>query len=146
MFEFLFAALALGIKHSFDADHLVGVSNILTKSRSLLQTIKMSFSWAIGHMLTAILITVLLFVFRDSVLPFVLDKFELLVAIMLIMLGAISLYQAGFFHNHKHDGKEHIHLHMHLKNNETHEHKHMFGIGILQGLASNDELLLLLTV
>jgi len=149
MFEFLFAALALGIKHSFDADHLVGVSNILTKSRSLLQTIKMSFSWAIGHMLTAILITILLFTFRDSILPFVLDKFELLVAIMLIALGAISLYQARFFHahKHKHGNSAHEHVHIHLKNNESdHVHKHMFGVGIVHGLASNDELLLLLTI
>lgn len=149
MLSFLLAALVLGIKHSFDADHLIGVSNILAKSRSLGNTIKMSFSWAIGHMITAVLITILLFTFRDSILSFILDKFEILVAIMLIALGLISLYQARFFHTHKHkhSNSAHEHLHIHLKNNESdHSHKHMFGVGIIHGLASNDELLLLLTV
>lgn len=149
MLSFLLAALVLGIKHSFDADHLIGVSNILTKSRSLASTVKMSFSWAFGHMITAVLITVLLFTFRDSILSFILDKFEILVAIMLIALGLISLYQARFFHTHKHkhSNSTHEHLHIHLKNSESdHSHKHMFGVGIIHGLASNDELLLLLTV
>lgn len=151
MFEFLILALFLGIKHSFDADHIIGVSNLLAKSKSLIDTIKMSISWAVGHMLTATLITILLFLFKDSVLSLILDKFEILVAIMLIVLGIISLYQARFFHSHEHEhediNKKHSHFHFHLKNtaHENHSHKHMFGIGIVHGLASNDELLLLLT-
>ena len=156
MFEFLLLALFLGIKHSFDADHIIGVSNLLIKSKSLINTIKMSISWAIGHMLTAVLITFLLFAFKDSIFLLILnnlDKFEILVAIMLIILGVISLYQARFFHSHYHEhehentSEEHSHFHMHLKNNNlNHSHKHMFGIGIIHGFASNDELLLLLTV
>ena len=35
MLEFAALALFLGMKHSFDADHLVAVSNLLTKARSL---------------------------------------------------------------------------------------------------------------
>ena len=148
MFEFIFLALGLGIKHSFDADHLIGVSNILAKSKSIMHTIKMALSWAGGHMLTASLITVLLFLFRDSILSIVLEKFELLVGIMLIVLGTFSLYKARIFHKHLHghEVRQHSHLHLHLKNKDEHVHMHMFGIGIVHGLASNDELLLLLTV
>ncbi|MEK6843046.1 MAG: sulfite exporter TauE/SafE family protein, partial [Candidatus Micrarchaeota archaeon] len=77
--------------------------------------------------------------------------FELLVGAMLIFLGALSIYQAKHMaihsHTHIHEGKKHTHLHAHIiANNKDHSHRHMLGIGIIHGLASNDELLLLLTV
>ena len=68
---FLGLALALGFKHSYDADHLVAVSNLLVRSHDLRRTALMSVSWALGHMLTASGITVILFVFRETLLrPF----------------------------------------------------------------------------
>ncbi len=149
MFQFTLLALFLGIKHSFDADHLIAVSNLLAGAKSLEKTIKMSISWAAGHMFTAAIITAILFAFKDAFLSLILGKMELLVAIMLIALGFLSIWKSRVFHAHahKHDGIPHIHWHMHLAQGmEEHAHRHMFGIGIIHGLASNDELLLLLTV
>ncbi len=149
MLEFLLLALGLGIKHSFDADHLLAVSNILARVGSLKRSIKLSLSWAFGHMITALFVSALLFLFRESVLTIILDKFEFLVGVMLIVLGLVSLYQARFLHahTHRHGKDEHIHIHMHLKKeSDNHSHKHIFGIGIIHGLASNDELLVLLTI
>ena len=38
-------------------------------------------------------------------------------------------------------------MHIHLKaGKKDHSHKHILGVGLVQGLASNDELLLLLTM
>ncbi|MCL6088589.1 MAG: hypothetical protein M1530_00290, partial [Candidatus Marsarchaeota archaeon] len=147
MFEFATLALFLGIKHSFDADHIIAVSNLLSRAESLAKAARMSASWAAGHMLTAAAITALLFAFKDEFLSLVLGKMELLVAIMLIGLGLLSVWKSGFFHrhSHRHDGIPHIHWHLHLPQEEEHAHRHMFGIGIVHGLASNDELLLLLT-
>jgi hypothetical protein len=149
MFEFGLLALLLGIKHSFDADHLIAVSNMLSSARSMLKAAGMSISWAAGHMLTAAVITTLLFTFKDEFLSLILGRMELLVALMLIGLGLVSIWKSRIFHahSHTHDGIPHIHWHMHLQGNkEDHTHSHMFGIGIIHGLASNDELLLLLTV
>ena len=73
---FLGLALALGFKHSYDADHLVAVSNLLSRSKDLRRTTLMSVSWAAGHMLTASGITVILFVFRELLLRPFLDAFE----------------------------------------------------------------------
>ncbi len=149
MFEFAAIALFLGIKHSFDADHLVAVSNLLSRAGSLKSAVKMSASWAIGHMITAVLVTVVLFLARDSVLPLILEKLEMAAAVMLILLGLMSIYQARSFHSHEHshNGGVHSHMHLHTKGNEgEHAHRHMLGIGIIHGLASNDELLILLTV
>jgi len=142
---FILLALALGFKHSYDADHLVAVSNLLTRSRSLRKTSLMSLSWAAGHMLTAGIITFILFSFRETLLVPFLAHLELAVAIMLIVIGVVGLLlEFGVLHSHghRHGDKEHAHAHVHVR--PTREHQTMFGIGVVHGLASNDELLLLL--
>lgn len=150
-FELLsFAVLAflLGLKHSYDADHIVAVANLLRKAVSIRESLWMSLSWSVGHMLTASGITAILYIFRESLLQAILSSFELLVGGMLVLLGIWSLSDILLFHRHVHEekGKKHEHLHMHTKAEKgKHFHKHMFGIGIVHGLASNDELLILLT-
>lgn len=148
MIEIFSLALLLGIKHSFDADHLIAVSTILSRSTSAKKSVKISLYWAMGHMVTAILITFLLFTFRNEVLSFFLEKMQFFAGAMLILIGIIGIYHSRIFHGHTHThvGKPHTHWHMHFHSNEKdHSHKHIFGIGIIQGLASNDELLLILT-
>lgn len=145
--SFLALALLLGVKHSFDADHLLAVSNLLARVKSPRQAAIVSFSWAVGHLLTATAVALALFFFREPLLPLVLGKFELLVGAMLVLLGVVSLGQVVgliHLHTHSHDEKTHGHVHAHW-GEESHLHKHMFGVGVVQGLASNDELLVLVT-
>ena len=148
LISFMALAIALGFKHSYDSDHLIAVSNILRKVDSVNSSIRIGFSWAIGHMLTATIITIILFIFKESFLNNVLPHFEKIVGVMLIVLGILSF--RDFFslhsHMHSHGNTVHSHLHVHLKKHQDkkHSHTHMFGIGIVHGLASNDELLLLL--
>ena len=89
--SFMALALVLGFKHSYDSDHLIAFSNILRKVDSIKSSIKMGFSWAIGHMLTATIITIALFIFKGSFLNDFLKHFEKIVGVMLIVLGLISL-------------------------------------------------------
>jgi len=141
---FIVLALALGFKHSYDADHLVAVSNLLTRSVSLRKTAWMSLSWAAGHMVTATIITVLLYELRETLLKDVLGHLELAVAVMLVVIGVVGLLvEFGFVHRHVHvhEGEEHVHTHVHLPGVPL--HRAMFGIGVVHGLASNDELLIL---
>ena len=149
LISFMFFALVLGFKHSYDSDHLIAVSNILRKVDSIKSSIKVGFIWAIGHMLTATIITITLFIFKKSFLNSVLPQFEKIVGIMLITLGILSLMDFFGFHSHRHSHGNiiHSHPHLHLKkyHDKNHSHIHMFGIGIIHGLASNDELLLLFT-
>ncbi len=157
MFQFAVLAFFLGLKHSFDADHLIAVSNLLSRAKSVRNSVKMSISWAAGHLLTATAITVMLFVFKDELLPLILDKMEILVALMLISIGLLGILNSRVWHSHEHthDDETHPHWHIHIAGQSPglqnhpktdHSHKHMFGIGIVHGLASNDELLMLLTV
>src|SRR5207249_3480321 len=148
---FMVLALALGFKHSYDADHLVAVSNLITRSKSLRKTSLMSASWAAGHMVTAAVLTVLLFTVGRSFLGEFLSNLEVLVAIMLLFIGVVGLFwefNLLHVHEHVHGLATHTHLHSWLHGHLTShgEHKTMFSIGIVHGLASNDELLLLLVV
>jgi len=148
---FMVLALALGFKHSYDADHLVAVSNLITRSGSIRKTSLMSMSWAAGHMVTAAIITVLLYTFRQAILADVLGHLDLLVAIMLLFIGVVGLlWEFNLFHVHEHwhGLVQHRHFHTWLHGHLTKhgEHKTMFSIGIVHGLASNDELLVLFVV
>lgn len=148
---FIVLALALGFKHSYDADHLVAVSNLITRSRSIRKTGLMSVSWAIGHMLTAAILTVILYTFGRTLLLEFIEHLELLVAVMLLLIGVIGLlweFNVFHVHEHWHGLVQHRHLHTWLHGHLTKhgEHKTMFSIGIVHGIASNDELLVLLLV
>lgn len=154
MLDFLsFAGLALllGFKHSYDADHIIAVSNFLRKSGSFRHSAWISLSWAIGHMLTAAIVTTAFYFFRESLLSGILAHFEKIAGVMLIALGLWSLKDlfGVHTHEHSHQGREHVHPHTHGKGRQNaqghgHVHKRMFGIGIIHGLASNDELLVLM--
>ena len=162
-------AIVLGIKHSLDADHVVAISGMLTRSYSVRKTITLSTAWAMGHMLTASIITFILYFFKEIVLEPILQNFELIVALMLIIIGVLTLawefdiinfgkhshghkHESGVIHNHEEgipetDGKIEEYEHAHIKVLDyKREHATISGIGVIHGLASNDELLLLLTL
>ncbi len=110
-------AFILGIKHSMDADHVVAISSILLRAPDLKKTISLSIAWALGHMVTASIITFILFGFKDIFLDKILANFESLVAIMLIIIAVLTLLwefniiQFGkHSHGHAHeDGTIHHH-------------------------------------
>ena len=140
-------ALLLGFKHSYDADHIIAVANFLRKADTLKSAVKISVSWALGHMVTAAIVTTILYVFRESLLTAFLTNFEKVVGVMLVVLGLFSLKDLFGLHSHthEHEGTRHEHPHRHARDFKGHIHKHMFGIGIVHGLASNDELMILFT-
>lgn len=157
----LVAAILLGFKHSIDADHIAATSNILFKSHKLSKTIKLSIFWALGHSLTAGIITLILFLVRDIFLSSYLTHFEIIVAIMLIFIGLLTfLWELEIIpkrDNLSHDSnlnplsvETNLTENTGKTSNPSNYKLHKDGraitlIGVIQGLASNDELLLLLT-
>lgn len=146
-----FAALAfvLGFKHAFDADHLVAVSTFFTRRRSFTGGVGLATAWAAGHLVTAAAVAAALHFFATTFLPKIIARLDLLVPLMLIFVGLLALgLEARRFHVHRHRhatlGPEHAHFHFHRK--ASHEHGAMAGIGVIHGLASNDELITVLVV
>lgn len=140
-----FVALLLGLKHAFDADHVVAVGNLLTRSRNVLHAFRLSLWWSAGHMVTASLLTATLFWGKTTFWPRLAERLDLLVPLMLLVIGAWGLLVASrrfHAHRHAHGSRQHAHLHFHVRN--SHESRLMGGIGLVHGLASNDELLVIL--
>jgi hypothetical protein len=146
-------AILLGFKHSFDADHLVAVSGFLTNSPNSKHTSFLSISWALGHMLTASILTIVLYSFKETILDDLLANMELLVPFMLITIALLTIaweFELFHFHRHKHShespdkSNEHSHFHFHIP--KLSDQGTMIGIGFIHGIASNDELLLLFTL
>lgn len=140
-----------------DVDHVVAISSFMVRSENILKSSKLSVAWALGHMVTASIITFLLFTFKSKFLGPLLANFDLLVGVMLLTIGILTIaweFNIIKFGKHQH-GQDLEHQHIYLEktgipNFETISYKGEFktlsGIGLIHGLASNDELLLLLTL
>ena len=139
-------AFFLGLKHSLDADHIIAVSNFVAREKYLQSAVRIGFFWAVGHVITASILTLALFTLADQqILARYSAVMEQLVGVMLIVLGLLSIRTLKNIHAHTHSHKKKKHTHLHKKKDD-HTHSKVFGIGVFQGLASNDELLVLLTV
>lgn len=89
-FPLLFAAL-VGFAHAFEADHLLAVSNIVTKRDSVWLAIKDGIAWGLGHTSTIFLIGMLIIVGRVAIAEQTFHYFEAAVGAMLVALGLIRL-------------------------------------------------------
>ena len=150
IFSFAILAFIMGIKHAFDADHILVVSNFLSRSKRLDESLNISLNWGIGHMLTAGIITLIIF-YNVNSLPVVmlLEYFEIIIALIMVVMGIISLtigIPLQHKHEHNHDGNEHVHTHRvgGFIKKDLKSHHTSFGVGIIHGLASNDELFIVL--
>lgn len=121
-------AALIGFGHAFEADHLLAVSTLVSKSDSNKQVLKNGFIWGLGHTSTLLLVGILILSLQVNSLPHYFDYLEIFVGIMLILLGGTRL----FFHL--------PHSHSHL--DTTHD-KEAYGIGLVHGLAGSGTLILL---
>ena len=87
----LAVGFALGARHALDPDHVVAVTTIVTRERTLARARMVGAMWGIGHSLTVFLVGGTLALFRVTVPDRVGLALEFLVAIMLVVLGAANL-------------------------------------------------------
>ena len=152
IFSFAILAFIMGIKHAFDADHVLLVSNFLSRTKRLDESLNISLNWGVGHMLTAGIITLIIFYNVNSrPVVMLLENFEIIIASIMVVMGIISLtigIPLQHKHEHNHDGIKHEHVHTHrvggFIKKDLKAHHASFGVGIIHGLASNDELFIVL--
>tara|TARA_Y100000815_G_C13321754_1_gene492565 strand:+ start:620 stop:1318 length:699 start_codon:yes stop_codon:yes gene_type:complete len=152
IFSFAILAFIMGIKHAFDADHVLLVSNFLSRTKRLDESLNISLNWGVGHMLTAGIITLIIFYNVNSrPVVMLLENFEIIIALIMVVMGIISLtigIPLQHKHEHNHDGIKHEHVHTHrvggFIKKDLKSHHASFGVGIIHGLASNDELFIVL--
>ncbi|MFN2572796.1 MAG: urease accessory protein [Gemmatimonadales bacterium] len=146
----------LGLRHAFEPDHLAAVSTLATRPASRLWgAARLGLVWGLGHTATVGVVALLIIVLGVR-LP---DRFwpaaELLVAALLIALGALVIwrYLRGRWHMHAHAHPAvapHFHLHSHADDSShAHAHAHVdarksLGFGIAHGLAGSGAIAALL--
>ena len=81
----------LGLRHATDADHVVAVTAIVARERSLGRAAGIGALWGIGHTLTLLVVGGAIVTFRLVIPPRIGLGLEFSVALMLIVLGFTNL-------------------------------------------------------
>jgi len=147
--------LLLGLRHAFEPDHLAAVSTLATRpSPRLWSAARLGLVWGLGHTATVGIVVLFIIVLGIQVPARFWPAAELLVAALLVVLGAvvISRYIRGRWHMHAHTHPSGPHLHLHSHSHATgHEHAHgtvdarrSLGFGIAHGLAGSGAIAALL--
>jgi len=125
----------LGMRHATDSDHVIAVTTIVSRQRSIASAAWTGIFWGIGHSLTLLAIGGAILLFGLVVPERLGVSFEFCVALMLILLGAFNL-RAAFravenvsadhdgktFHQHAHRHGDYVHSHPHGHDYATHGH------------------------
>lgn len=143
----------IGLKHALDADHLVAVSTIVAQTRNLARAALTGVLWGLGHTAMLGLAGLMVLWGRLSIPEPVAQAAEMLVGVVLVVLGATTLWGLRrhrlHLHPHHHGAQEHVHLHSHAHGHpHTHGHPQRFWIkpllvGMVHGLAGSAALMLL---
>lgn len=93
-FSLLLAGLLLGIRHATDADHVVAVTTIVSRERSLTGAVGIGALWGLGHTATVFVVGAAIVLAKLAITPRVGLAMEFAVALMLILLGVQNLRAA----------------------------------------------------
>ena len=89
----------LGMRHATDSDHIVAMTTIVSREKSIRAASLVGALWGVGHTLTILLVGGAIVLFGIVFPPRVGLTMELSVAVMLVVLGAMNV--AGFRHEMK---------------------------------------------
>jgi hypothetical protein len=119
----------LGMRHATDADHVIAVTAIVSRERSLWLAARIGGLWGLGHTLTILAAGGAIILFGIVIPPRLGLTLEFSVAVMLVLLGALNLTgilrslraapglvppgQAAHSHPHTHGDYVHTHPHGH---------------------------------
>jgi len=137
--------LLVGVRHAFEPDHVTAVSTLAIEARGARRGTILGAIWGLGHTAALVIVGTLLLATGAALPARATAAFELAVALMLIVLGARSLWigardgERGSVHRHHHRGDEHAHA-------GPDEHLHLVGrtfalrpliVGLVHGLAGS---------
>jgi high-affinity nickel-transport protein len=89
-------SFVLGMRHATDPDHIVAVTTIAAQERSLRRAAAVGALWGVGHTLTILVVGGAIVLFKLAFTPRLGLSLELAVAVMLIVLGVLNLFDVRF--------------------------------------------------
>jgi high-affinity nickel-transport protein len=124
----------LGMRHATDPDHVIAVTTIVSRQRSIRQAALIGVLWGLGHTITILIVGSAIIMFGLVIPPRVGLTMELSVGLMLILLGILNLsgimswitetvtpLQPGQ-HSHPHGHGDYVHSHSHGHVPQNHGH------------------------
>jgi len=130
----------LGMRHATDADHVVAVTTIVSRERSVRLAAWLGAIWGVGHTLTIVLVGGVIILLNIVIPPRVGLLMELAVGVMLVVLGVSTVVRAARLR----DG--HPHTAEALAPGEESRWRHLLRpltIGVVHGLAGSAAVALL---
>lgn len=135
LMSLVFLGLLLGMRHATDPDHVIAVSTIVSRSRSLRAAAPVGIFWGVGHTTTVFLVGGAIIAFGLVVPPRLGLGMEFSVALMLIGLGAWRLV-TSWKKPHTHDQQDTLPVAGRFR-------MRALGIGFIHGLAGSAAVALL---
>lgn len=126
-FTLIVVGLLMGLRHSFDADHVAAVSVMLTKTENKIkQASLMGVFWGLGHTVILLVTGIIVFFLVKEIPATISASFEFVVGIMLVFLGVttITSFKISKFLNSFFSKKKHSHPHFHEELGIVHNHEH----------------------
>jgi high-affinity nickel-transport protein len=123
----------LGMRHATDPDHVIAVSTIVSRERSLAKSALIGILWGIGHTITILVVGSAIILFGLAIPARAGLTMEFCVGLMLILLGLLNLtgvmkwMSEKFSPTHPSVTGEHAHLHDHGAQLHFHWHSHSPG-------------------
>ena len=116
----------LGMRHATDPDHVIAVSTIVSRERSIRHASLIGVLWGLGHTLTIVVVGAGIILFSVVIPARIGLTMELSVGLMLVLLGVLNL--SGFMRwiteNLTPAARDHSHPHAHGDYVHTHPHGH----------------------
>ena len=92
LFLTFITSLMLGMRHATDPDHIVAVTTIVSRERSVAKAAWIGAVWGVGHTITLLLVGGAIIGFKIAFNARLGLSLELSVAIMLIVLGLLNIF------------------------------------------------------
>jgi high-affinity nickel permease len=133
-FSIIVLGFFLGMRHATDPDHVIAVTTIVSRQRSIKHAAWIGVLWGFGHTLTILLVGSAIILFGLVIPPRIGLTMEFSVGLMLILLGILNLsgmlrWMNDTFahsnlsaHSHEHTHSDYVHSHVHSHNPEHHGH------------------------
>jgi len=121
---------SLGMRHATDPDHVIAVSTIVSRERSIAKAGLIGILWGCGHTLTIVAVGAAIILFGLGIPARLGLTMEFSVGLMLILLGVLNLTGAmkwisdKFSPTHPRVNGEHAHIHEHGTHMHFHWHSH----------------------
>src|SRR4051812_8078588 len=96
LFLTFITSLMLGMRHATDPDHVVAVTTIVSRERSVVKAAWIGAIWGVGHTITLLLVGGAIIAFKIAFNARLGLSLELAVAVMLIVLGLLNLFDVKY--------------------------------------------------